>query len=132
MKVIQINKSWICRTHFTDEKTEAWRCGKTVPELAGGGERGGGGGPACLPASAFIVLSTWKLTRHLAPPSPPPSFVPLSMMVTSHGITSVTIPRTHKLAEQPALTLSHFTPRGAPWCYLRSQPLNCGLFSLVL
>ena len=76
MKVIQVNKSWICRTHFTDEKTEAWRCGKTVPELAGGGERGGGGGPACLPASAFIVLSTWKLTRTFGPTLTPTLLCP--------------------------------------------------------
>ena len=80
MKVIQVNKSWICRTHFTDEKTEAWRCGKTVPELAGGGERGGGrvhvaGGPgvregkdqtglgACLGQSFQLLFLPGRLAQ---------------------------------------------------------------------
>ena len=101
--MIQRNKSWICPTHFTDEETEAWRCGKPVPELAGGGEQGGGGGPACLLASAFIAFSTCKPSPTLSAPLSPPPFV-LSRTVSSHGMIPVTIPWTHKPAEQPALT----------------------------
>ena len=45
----------------------------------GGGERSGGGGPACLLASAFIVLSTWKLT-----PTPGPTLTPTFLCPSQH------------------------------------------------
>ena len=77
MKAIQINKSKICRTHFTDEKTEAWRCGKTVPDLAvgWGAERRRW---SCL-SSGFSVYSPLHLETNTNTWPHPHPHLPLSL-----------------------------------------------------